>query len=114
MPDCNKVAAALKAIIPADDYKPWSVPCGNDEEYDYKQLLQDALSLIEQKRESRRRLPCVCGCKYPTLWFNATYGTNYYKCDRCGLKSPESETDIGAIREWNNMIINAENEVKTV
>lgn len=114
MPDRNKVAAALKVIIPADDYRPWSVPFGNDEEYDYKQLLQDALALIEQKRESHRRLPCVCGCEYPFLWFDDKYGTCYIRCDRCGLQSPESTTEIGAIRLWNSMVTGMKIEGETI
>ena len=60
-----------------------------------------------KKSPNIKMLPCTCGCKRRTEWFSK--GQIFYSCERCGKKSPLSNTERGAKRAWNEMI---ENEVE--
>lgn len=55
-----------------------------------------------KKQTSVKLLPCTCGCKRRTELFCA--GQFLYACNRCGKKSPMSDTVNGAKRAWNEMI----------
>lgn len=57
---------------------------------------------IRKPRESRRKLPCTCGCKHISMWYGAN--TNQCICDDCGKQGPKTTTEIGAIRGWNKLI----------
>ena len=62
-----------------------------------------------KKQESVKLLPCTCGCNRRAEW---VYGRQvFYSCNRCGKKSPCSNTKIGAKRAWNEMIEKEMNEV---
>lgn len=81
----------------------------------YKALRNEIVRALNEarpkKRESRARLPCVCGCKRTSIVYRV--GVNegqYLRCDNCGICSPMSETYIGAVRAWNAMI----NQMKEV
>lgn len=69
------------------------------------QAINDAPTInatIRKPRESRRKLPCMCGCKHIGIWMGAT--TYQCKCDDCDREGPVTNTEIGAIRAWNDMI----------
>ena len=57
---------------------------------------------VRKPHESRRKLPCTCGCKRISIW----YGSDYCMCvcDKCMRDGMREKTEIGAIRAWNDMI----------
>ena len=63
---------------------------------------------IRKPRESRRKLPCTCGCKHIGMWIGAH--TNQCRCDNCGKQGPTATTEIDAIRGWNKLIEEGEHE----
>ncbi len=63
---------------------------------------------IRKPRESRRKLPCTCGCKHINVWCGAK--TYQCKCDDCDREGPVETTEIGAIRGWNKLIEEGEHE----
>ena len=61
---------------------------------------------ISKKRESRVKLPCVCGRKRLETWWGVDNG----KTTKVGIKCPKCEreavgdSEISAIKAWNRMI----------
>ena len=43
---------------------------------------------------------CVCGRKYPVLWFG--HDSNFYKCPNCNKTAPGAQTEREARLNWNN------------
>lgn len=72
----------------------------------------DAINLVDEAPavkatahkpyESRRKLPCMCGCKRINVWCGAK--TYQCRCDDCGKQGPVADTEIDAIRAWNKLI----------
>lgn len=55
-------------------------------------------------RESRAKLPCPeCGRKHLSIW-TTTDGKIAIACDECKIASAWSKTEIGAIRDWNEVV----------
>ena len=63
---------------------------------------------IRKTRESRRKLPCTCGCKRINVWFETK--TYQCKCDDCGREGPVATKEIDAIQGWNKLIEEGEHE----
>lgn len=59
-------------------------------------------AMIRKPRESRRKLPCTCGCKHINVWCGAK--TYQCRCDDCGKRGPTTFAEIDAIRGWNKLI----------
>lgn len=55
-------------------------------------------------KESRKRLPCVCGRKDVPIWFNVKRHNFFCRCDNCDKEAIGDRFKIGAIRNWNEMI----------
>ena len=63
---------------------------------------------LEKKKVYTKLMPCICGKKRIHLWCSSD-GTWFYICPKCGRESQPSKTQIGAKRNWNNLI----NHIKT-
>lgn len=77
--------------------------------------LKPAYEKMMKKKESRAKLPCVCGRKRKEIGYG--YKKNIdgkwedrvlIRCPNCDRKV-ESNSEIGAIRAWNEMIRNESN-----
>lgn len=49
-------------------------------------------------------LPCTCGRKQIDLWWDGVNYTWFYKCPKCGKRSPSHKTQIEVRKLWNKMI----------
>lgn len=49
-------------------------------------------------------LPCTCGCNRREHWYGCA-GERFYKCQKCGKRSPSGENENDAKRLWNEMIL---------
>ena len=56
------------------------------------------------KNESRKRLPCTCGCKTTYMRWHMTNECWFIECGRCNAKAPSAKTSMQAIRNWNEMV----------
>lgn len=63
---------------------------------------------LEKKKVYTRLLPCVCGKKRINLW-RLSNGVWVYICPNCGRESQSSKTQIGAKKNWNELM----NHIKT-
>lgn len=68
----------------------------------------DILQFLEKNKpkpkESRKKLPCVCGCKAIRSWWHITEHKFFCQCDNCERQAPGARAEIKAIRNWNEMI----------
>lgn len=72
----------------------------------------NVIDILQNKikpRESRAKLPCVCGRKNKETGYGYKDGKEYVviTCPECGL-SVKGNSEINAIRAWNKMILSAE------
>ena len=51
-----------------------------------------------------KRLPCICGAKRLTLWFNYNEGGMHYECPKCGREIPYVKHKSQLNAAWNKMI----------
>ena len=56
-----------------------------------------------KKPERIKFLPCVCGCNLRHHYYSY-YGSQHFKCKRCGLESPSGNSEREARLNWNKMI----------
>lgn len=70
-------------------------------------LKKDALELLKAKykpRESRKMLPCKCGCKRREHWYGSSYDNSEgLKCTKCGFEV-WGKNAIDVIRKWNEAV----------
>ena len=76
------------------------------------EMYLDVIDILEKKikpRESRAKLPCTCGRKRMETWcgWKDGHGTYSIKCPNCGRWSDTCDSEIGAIRSWNQKILEA-------
>ena len=109
MTKLEKVVKGLECCIkrdPEDDLRcdacpyPAGSACAN-------RLKIDALELLKAKykpRESRKMLPCKCGCKRREHWYGSSYDNSEgLKCIKCGFEVwGKNATDV--IRKWNEAV----------
>lgn len=62
--------------------------------------LRDALK--QRPRESRAKVPCICGSRKRETWLSDAGWQ--FKCMKCGRRSPWGKTEKEAIQNWNKMI----------
>ena len=70
-------------------------------------LCADALELLKAKykpRESRKMLPCKCGCKIREHWFSGSSDNpEGLKCKKCGF-AVWGKDGMDVIRKWNEVV----------
>jgi len=70
-------------------------------------LLNDALELLKanyKSRESRKMLPCKCGCKIRAHWFSGSSDKpEGLKCMKCGF-TVWGKDGMDVIRKWNEAV----------
>lgn len=49
-------------------------------------------------------VPCICGSKDISAWWNSKTGSCFFRCRGCDKQSEEAKTEIQAKRNWNEMI----------
>lgn len=71
-----------------------------------EQILKFLKEEAPKPKESRKKLPCTCGCKTITTWWYSGKGNLHYSCQcgNCGKEAEGARYEIQAIRNWNNMI----------
>ena len=71
------------------------------------EMHMDALELLKAKykpRESRKMLPCKCGCKRREHWYGSSYDNSEgLKCTKCGFEVWGNNA-IDVIRKWNEAV----------
>ena len=75
--------------------------------YYYSKAIEDALELLKTKykpRESRKMLPCKCGCKIREHWFSGSSDNpEGLKCQKCGF-TVWGKDCMDVIRKWNEAV----------
>ena len=56
--------------------------------------------------ESRKKLPCTCGNKRPTVWWHTKDRVWFIRCENCNKEAPGDKREIRVIENWNEMIKN--------
>lgn len=108
MTKLNKVIKAFEKHISNEDDCCNDCPYDPDNEHSCLEIaIEDALELLKEKnklRESRKMLPCKCGCKRREHWFGASYDNpEGLKCMKCGFEVwGKNATDV--IQKWNEAV----------
>ena len=68
------------------------------------EILQFLKNHKPKPKESKKRLPCTCGCGDIRFWWNMKKNTWLLRCVHCDKASEDSKLQIQAIRNWNEMI----------
>lgn len=61
-------------------------------------------NLIKKSAPMPKFLPCVCGNNRRYHWWSSG---PFYKCTKCGRKSPPAKGERAAREAWNKMIMEA-------
>lgn len=80
----------------------------------YEQLRDEAYKLgykLVKIQPSIHFESCICGRKYPDLWFGAGKD-RFYKCPKCDRQAPAGKTEREAKMNWNEYIKEVKNEDK--
>lgn len=104
MTKLDKVIKAFEKCISNEDDCCNDCPYDSDNEQSCLEIaIKDALELLKEKykpRESRKMLPCKCGCNRREHW----YGTrDVLKCTKCGFEVwGKNTSDVR--RKWNEAV----------
>ena len=80
----------------------------NEKEKRIKELKQEVKELgyrLTPIQKYIRFEPCVCGRKYPSMWYKGYKGGYvFYKCPRCERAAHNAKSEREARIKWNEMV----------
>lgn len=67
---------------------------------------------VYKKKETVKKLPCVCGRKRLARWWvcGSSEGNEFYECPKCGLKGGIGKNNREALLLWNEAVEKAKEE----
>ena len=68
------------------------------------EILQFLKAHKPKATEHVKIVPCVCGSKDITAWWNMKTSCWFYRCRECDLQSEGAKTVVQAKRNWNEMV----------